>query len=765
MHLGHSKIENATVRERWRRYRWRGSLAVCFLLEMTSALIGSLQPEINVIWVANGLLLAYVLLAPRWRWRWYFAAGFAGQLAGGLVAHTHPWPIVLSIVILNLAEIAMAAILLRRRSTQLPRFTDRSFLARFVAFGVIASPAMAGLLFSSIAHAWIGLGLWPEFRDWFTTDALGIAVATPAFVAIFRTRFKETLGSPSALVYPLLLAVAAPLVFHQGKIPAMAVIFPLLVLIQLRLGLAWASLATLYIAGIGSSMVVGPDEIIPANPLLGSVGSGLRMQLLLASMMFNLYAISVVVENLRSTQRKLSETVYLHNLVTENSRDVIMLADFQGSRSYVSKAGASVGGWEPEQMSSVRSLLHLVHPDDRAAVTEVMEQLRAGRDGAIVECRFQRIDGNYIWVESNLRVIRDRVSGTPTGILNMIRDISERKNAEQLRAFHQSLLGAIHEVSLDGILVVDDEGRAVSYNRRFAEVWQIAAPDVPRSLLQPTIEVLDQRLLEQCIDKTSDPEDFLARMQELYDNRKADDNCQVELKDGRTLERYSTTLHSDDGRYLGRVWFFRDVTDRIRAEKELKAAYAEVERLAVEDALTGLANRRRFDEYLRAEWRRALRAQQPLSMLLVDADLFKLYNDTYGHLQGDMCLRQIADSARYVVTRAGDLVARFGGEEFAIVLPHTDEAGAWRIAQQLSDAVNACQIAHQKSPYGVVTISTGCATVLPQPGLSSSLLIERADYAMYEAKRLGRNRVCVRSDDGRETVETKNTFMDQRAGI
>src|SRR5205807_3968999 len=120
--------------------------------------------------------------APRWRWRWYFAAGLAGQFAGGLLAHTHAWPIVLSIVILNMAEIALAVILLRRRSTQLPHFTDPSFLARFVALAVIGSPALVGILFSIIAHAWIGLGLWPGFRDWFTTDALGIAVVTPAFV-------------------------------------------------------------------------------------------------------------------------------------------------------------------------------------------------------------------------------------------------------------------------------------------------------------------------------------------------------------------------------------------------------------------------------------------------------------------------------------------------------------------------------------------------------------------------------------------------------
>jgi diguanylate cyclase (GGDEF)-like protein len=337
------------------------------------------------------------------------------------------------------------------------------------------------------------------------------------------------------------------------------------------------------------------------------------------------------------------------------------------------------------------------------------------------------------------------VKGTPTGILNIVRDINERKRAEESRAFHQSLLGAIHEGSLDGILVVDDQGKAVSYNRRFAEVWQITAPDVPRSLLKPEAEVLDERLLSQCIDKTKDPAAFLARVQELYFDRHADDQCQVELKDGRTLERYTTALQTEDGRYLGRVWFFRDVTERIQAEDKLKAAYEEVEKLAVIDSLTGIANRRRFEEYLDAEWRRAIRERKPLSMLLVDVDLFKLFNDSYGHIRGDECLKQIAETAIEVVTRAGDLVARFGGEEFAIVLPNTDEEGALQMATELRSAVAEQRISHEASPYGVVTISAGCATVTPRLGVAPSQLVDWADRAMYEAKRQGRNRVCTSS--------------------
>lgn len=746
MRARNSEIGGSGRPSRQRRYWNLARVAGCFVTSLAATYFVGLEIQINVIWVANGLLLSYLLLAPRWRWRAYLLSGFAAQVCGNMLIGQHGWQTDVVLAILNVGEALLAAIFLRGRLTQLPRLTERYYLLRFLGLAVLAAPAIVAVLFAGIAHIWQNYELWPAFRDWITTDGLGMTIATPAFVAIFRTRFKkETIGSWTNLVYPAALVILDPVLLNQTVVPPMAVIFPLLILIQLRFGLGWASIAVLFVAGTGSFHLFRSGAPSETGALLGYLGSGIQLQLFLASAMFTLYAISVVMANLRSTERKLRETVYLHELVTENSRDVIIIADFLGNRSYVSAAGTSLGGWTREDLLSMHSL-DIVHPDDRPKAAELVGQLRTGSGEAMLECRIRKTDGSYVWVEASLRAIRDPVRGIPTGILNIVRDISERKRAEESRAFHQSLLGAIHEGSLDGILVVDDQGKAVSYNRRFAEVWQITTPDVPRSLLKPTLEVLDDRLLSQCIDKTKDPAAFLARVQELYVDRHADDQCQVGLKDGRTLERYTTALLTDRGRYLGRVWFFRDVTERIQAEHKLKAAYDEVEKLAVIDPLTGIANRRRFEEYLGAEWRRAIREQKPLSMVLVDVDLFKLFNDRYGHIRGDECLKQIAETTMEVITRAGDVVARFGGEEFAIVLPNTDERGALQIAKQLRNAVANQRICHEASPYGVVTISAGCATITPRLGVVPSQLVDRADRAMYEAKRNGRNRVCASSD-------------------
>jgi diguanylate cyclase (GGDEF)-like protein len=171
-------------------------------------------------------------------------------------------------------------------------------------------------------------------------------------------------------------------------------------------------------------------------------------------------------------------------------------------------------------------------------------------------------------------------------------------------------------------------------------------------------------------------------------------------------------------------------------------ANAALEALAITDAMTHLANRRRFDKVLSDEWRRGMREHSPLSLLLLDADWFKSYNDTYGHPRGDSCLKQIAEATQDVVTRPGDLVARIGGEEFAVILPNTPGDGAFEVADQICAAVRRRKLPHNTNPLGIVTISIGCATVIPRLGQHATVLMQRADKALYAAKNAGRNRVC-----------------------
>jgi diguanylate cyclase (GGDEF)-like protein/PAS domain S-box-containing protein len=596
-------------RARWlRRHDLWIRLAGCFctivLSVLMSSKLGRDSSGGNVIWLANGLLLAYLLLAPRWLWPAYLSTAAAALIAGSAIIH-ESLQMNLLYNALDIVEVGVAASLLRRKSTALPRFTEGLYLVRFIVFGVLAGPLAAASLTALVsAWAWHAAPA-PALLHWLAADGVGIAVTTPVFVAMFRNSLREAAGGPRDWVYLLLLAGVTITVFSNSQLPVIFLICPFLLLVLLRMGLGWAATGALFVALAGGSLTARGYGPLAASATLPAQLRPLLLQLFVISSVFMLYCVSVVLESHKSIERRLREIVSIHRLVTENSRDVIILADFDGRRNYVSAAAQSMGGWKPEELVAQKTL-ELVHELDQPKLAAVMGSLREGSEGATIEYRVRKRTGEYIWVESSLRAIHDVPSGPPTGVLNLIRDINERK----------------------------------------------------------------------------------------------------------------------------------------RTEQELEAAYRAVEALAVVDPLTGLANRRRLDQCLHAEWRRGMRERKPLSFLLLDADHFKPYNDTYGHLRGDSCLKQIAEAAQDVVARPGDLVARYGGEEFAVVLPSTDNAGAMEIAEEIAEGLRRRKLVHRENPHGIVTVSIGCATLVPAFGQPLDTLIQLADEALYRAKQSGRNRVC-----------------------
>jgi len=186
------------------------------------------------------------------------------------------------------------------------------------------------------------------------------------------------------------------------------------------------------------------------------------------------------------------------------------------------------------------------------------------------------------------------------------------------------------------------------------------------------------------------------------------------------------------------------VRARVRNHLQLKRYQDMLERLSVLDGLTGIANRRRFDETIDHEWLRSRRQGTTLSLIIIDVDCFKAFNDNYGHAAGDECLKKVASVLNDGVKRPGDLVARYGGEEFVVIMPETDAAGAIVIAETLRRSVVSLALPHAFSPAGdVVTISIGGATVVPaRETQGPEGLLKLADTRLYEAKHAGRNRVA-----------------------
>lgn len=204
-------------------------------------------------------------------------------------------------------------------------------------------------------------------------------------------------------------------------------------------------------------------------------------------------------------------------------------------------------------------------------------------------------------------------------------------------------------------------------------------------------------------------------------------------------------IYDEEGRLIAVVETLRDMTEQKEAQLALQT-------LATRDGLTGIANRRSFDERLSEEWLRAQRDHQPISLILADVDYFKPYNDRYGHQQGDECLRRVAGTLAASVFRPADLPARYGGEEFAVIMPNTDARGARAVAERIRHGLHAARLPHAASAItDHVTASLGVASLVPEAGRASDELVAAADAALYGAKHGGRDRIVVHA--GSEAAE------------
>ncbi len=289
------------------------------------------------------------------------------------------------------------------------------------------------------------------------------------------------------------------------------------------------------------------------------------------------------------------------------------------------------------------------------------------------------------------------------------------------------------------------------------DVIVLAGLDGQRKYVSPAATELlgwsQEELLSMDYHETTHPEDIARKEQALLEcslgsetgavafRFRRKDNSFLWVESSMRLYRDATT-----GEPAGFVYVLRDISERKLAEDKLQDAFHTVEQLALVDGLTGVANRRLMDETLNREWMRALRDGTSLSVLLIDVDHFKLYNDLYGHLAGDSCLQMIANAIQASLRRPPDLLARFGGEEFVIILPNTPPAGAEMMSHKVLRAVADCSIPHSGSPYGTVTVSMGCASATASMEGSPKDLLKAADDAMYRAKTNGRNQIQLASD-------------------
>jgi diguanylate cyclase (GGDEF)-like protein/PAS domain S-box-containing protein len=436
------------------------------------------------------------------------------------------------------------------------------------------------------------------------------------------------------------------------------------------------------------------------------------------------------IEDRVTAERHLQESEARYRLLADNSTDMILLVEPEGQRTYSSPACRKLLGFEPEEMLQIRSR-DAVHPDDIALLDDRLA--RSDAEAATISYRMRRKDGRYIWVEAVSRVITAD-KGQPPQWLVVVRDIERRVLAEQLLRESEARYRLLADNSTDMVFQLDLDLVRRYVSPACREILGYAPEELidikPVGMVHPEDADRVTRVFRSLVDGSTERSSILNRFRH---------------RDGHWIwveAQLKTLKDKKTGVPLGIIGTLRDVSARKVIEDQLQEANRRLQVLAEQDGLTGLANRRFFDDALSREFEHAHRHKRSLGLLMIDVDWFKSFNDFYGHPAGDECLKRIGAEIKKAVGRPGDVAARYGGEEFALLLPDTDQTGATAIAERIRQAVGDLAIEHSGSPNRIATISVGAVSLAAEALGGPETLLRNADRALYRAKDSGRNSVA-----------------------
>ncbi len=371
------------------------------------------------------------------------------------------------------------------------------------------------------------------------------------------------------------------------------------------------------------------------------------------------------------------------------------------------------------------------------------------------EFNYQRLDKKMIWVRESARTVRNE-KGDILYYEGVLEDITPLKNAEQELLRQRAYLEQLIESAPEGIVLTEKDGQIIRINSEFTSMFGYS----------------EEEARGQFVDDLIAPSELASEANLLTKDVASGKNISLDTirrnKDGNNLQVsvIGAPIVIDEEK-VGVFGIYRDISDRKKAEAEilenrqmlleanqfleqrkvqLEEANLMLEQLSNLDGLTGISNRRYFERFFETEWRRARRENKPITVMMIDVDFFKKYNDLHGHLKGDECLKKLANALQ-IMGRAGDLLARYGGEEFVVVLPNTDSEGAQHMSEIMLRRVKALQIKHGDSKVSdYLTVSIGLATEVPANETSADSLLQKADQALYQSKTDGRDRLTVYED-------------------
>ena len=431
----------------------------------------------------------------------------------------------------------------------------------------------------------------------------------------------------------------------------------------------------------------------------------------------------------REERLRAEESLKLFRLLVDQSNDSIQVVDLETMRllDVNERACLSLGYTREELLSmSVYDIDPTLDESMRAKLDEVLRK----SGSAVFQTLQRRKDGSTFPVEVSMKYVHlDR-----SYVVCAIRDITERKEAEEALLFKTALLEAQSETTIDGILAADESDHIILVNKQFGLHF-----GVPDEVLSSEDDLVVRKYVT---DQVESPDAFIEKVKYLYSHRDEKSRDEFKLKNGKTFDRYSAPLVDSKGRHRGRIWYFRDITDRKTAEER-------VQYLAYYDALTGLPNRTLLQDRLTKALASARRQKDKVALLFLDLDRFKDINDSFGHPLGDLLLQEFAKRLERCVREQDTVarlnVARINGDEFLIVLAGVrDISDAAVAAKRFMDTMTA-EFAVQGHSLSM-TCSLGIS-IFPEHGADVETLIKNADAAMYSAKDGGRNCFRFFTDD------------------
>lgn len=441
-----------------------------------------------------------------------------------------------------------------------------------------------------------------------------------------------------------------------------------------------------------------------------------------------LFGVGIDITEQEATRRALRESENKFRQLAEKSSIGIYLIQ-DGLFRYVNPRFAEMQGFAREEIVDRKGPLDTAFHEDMPMVKASLQKRMGGGEAESANYEFRMVTNTGEIRNVEIYGSRTTYRGKPAVVGSLI-DITDRKRNEKTLRWEAAFLKALIDCSHDGVLVLDSQRRRVHTNQRMIDLWKI-----PSGVVGSIDSDDSEATIRYLLDHVKDPQEFFEKIAYLYSHPDETVRVELETKGGTVLDAYSSPVIGKDDEYYGRIWAFRDIT-------EVKRYWEMLENLSTTDGLTGIANRRRFDTFLEKEWRRNMRDGTPLSLILMDIDFFKQFNDHYGHLAGDDCLRRIAAAIELMLRRPADLVARYGGEEFACVLPNTHPPGAVDLADRIRAAIEETSIPHLYSSVAPhVTLSLGVATLIPKADQEVTELIRLSDELLYSAKQNGRNQV------------------------